>query len=253
MNNIIKKLAIIAWLTALWFVLLGNAHAWDVPSSLRVVAGARLWFSLIDGDLIQPSRTKLDIKDNLGIKQDQVAWEYFAIFRFANMHALRIVWEPRTFYDQSKNDSFAERWSLRTGYDLDLYMSPQALIGTNLELEVFGLDTRVNNVTVGGQTFNYSVKETTVIPSVGLHGTFYPALKGIALRPNVSTRVNWWSDKRASRMDVEVASAVDVPINRLWTWTVTGGYRIKNNSIQRSRDTADLTWKGFFIESSVLY
>jgi len=249
----VKKALLISWLTLLLFMLFTNVHAWEVPSYLRITSGARVWFSLIEGDLVQEDRTKLGITDNLGIKQDELAWEFLASARAGNLHVLRVRVEPATLYDQSINDCNVKVRSIRTGYDLDFYMSPQALIGANTDLDVFNLKTRVNDVTVGNSTFNYSEDNTHLIPSVGLHGTFYPILQGIAIRPNISTRVNWWDYQGTETWDWELAAAVDVPVNELWTWTLNGGYRIWNIKLKRERDTVDVIRKGFFLETSILF
>ena len=249
----VKKIAVISWLTALCFMLLSNVHAWDVPQYMRLSVGSRLWFSLIEGDLIQRDRTKLDVVQNLGLKQDQLAWEHSAVARMANIHVLRVTGSPRVTYNQSINDSSVQIWSILTGYDFDFFMTPQALIGANIDLEVLNVDTCVNNVTVAGVNFSYEDTETHVIPSVGLHGTFYPVLDEIALRPNLSGRVNWWSYRGVSKWDFELTGAVDLPVNRLWTWSISGGYRIRNDRLQRSDDTIDLTRQGFFLETSILY
>ena len=249
----IKKIAVISWLTALCFMLLSNVHAWDVPQYMRISMGSRLWFSLIEGDLIQPDRTKLDVLRNLGLKQDQLVWEHSVAVRLANIHVLRVTGLPRVTYNQSINDSSIQIWSILTGYDFDFFMSPQALIGANIDLEVLNLDTCVKNVTVAGLNFTYEDTVTQVIPSIGLHGTFYPVLDGIALRPNLSSRINWWSYRGVSKWDVEFAAAVDLPVNRLWTWSISSGYRIRNDQFQRSGDIVDLTRQGFFLETSILY
>jgi hypothetical protein len=52
------------------------------------------------------------------------------------------------------------------------------------------------------------------------HGSFYPIIESISLRPNVTGRVNWWNYNNLEAWDWEVSSAVDIPINSLWTWTI---------------------------------
>ncbi len=252
-KELIKKILIIAWLTILCFMLLGNVHAWEVPSYLRVTSGSRLWFSLIEGDLIQNDRTKLGISDNLGIKQDRLVWEYFLNARVWNIHVLRVKAEPSSLYDQSAKDSSIKAYDYRVGYDLDFYMSPQALAGFNADLEVINLRSLVNDVKVGTSVYNYAESQTRVVPSLGLHGSFYPILQAIALRPSVSGRVNWWDYESLQTWDWEVAAGVDIPVNALWTWTVNGGYRMWNVKTKRERDRVDLTRKGFFLETSVRF
>ena len=90
----VKRLLVLSWLTLLWFMLLGNVHAWEVPAYLRLQGGVRLWFSVIDGDFIQGDRTKIGFVDNLGIRQDQPVWEYFANVRVQNIHQVRLRIEP---------------------------------------------------------------------------------------------------------------------------------------------------------------
>ncbi len=43
----------------------------------------------------------------------------------------------------------------RTGYDLDFYMSPQALFGANIDINITNLETRIQDVIVGGNTYTY--------------------------------------------------------------------------------------------------
>lgn len=252
-KNIVKRLFVLSWLTLLWFMLLGNVHAWEVPAYLRLQSGVRLWFSLIDGDFIQDDRTKIGLIDNLGIRQDQPVWEYFANVRVQNIHQVRLRIEPSTLYDQSTSNSDLKVRNFRIGYDLDFYMTPQALVGFNADIDVMTLRSRVNSVRVGGTLFNYSDDKTRVIPAIGLHGTFYPLIQGVALRPNLSTRVNWWDYESVGTWDWEVATGVDIPINPLWTWTVNGGYRIWNIRLKRDYDRVDFTRRGFFVETAILF
>lgn len=248
-----RKILIIIWLTALCFLLLGNVHAWDVPSYLRINSGARMWFTAMEGDLIQPDRTKLGFADNLGLKKDNLAWEFFANFRIENIHVVRLKAEPMTVYDQSRNDSYQKYRGFYVGYDLDFYMSPQALFGLNADIGLVSLDTRVKDVVVAGTTYNYQQTGSRAIPSLGLHGTYYPILQGVALRPNVGARFNWWNYESLEAWDGEVTAAVDVPINRLWTWSVSGGYKVWHIKVKRERDTVDMNRSGFFVETAVLF
>ncbi|MFC1834271.1 hypothetical protein ACFL2Q_05995 [Thermodesulfobacteriota bacterium] len=248
-----KKALIIVWLTFLWFALLGNVHAWDVPAYLRITSGARLWFTLLDGDLIQEDKTKLGLVDNLGLKQDTLAYEYFSNFRLSNMHVLRLRFEPTTQYGQSLSGSYQKIFDFRFGYDLDFYMTPQILFGANIDMDVVKLETLVNGVRVAGSTFTYREEQTSAIPSFGLHGTFYPIVHGMALRPHVSTRANWWNFGDRATWEWDVTAGADVPVTHLWTWTVSGGYRVWNVRMDRTRDTADITRTGFFLESSILF
>ncbi len=80
-----KRNFIIAWLTILCFLLLGNVHAWEVPSYLRLNAGARAWSSVLQGDLIQNDKTKVDLINNVGIDPNKLVWELFANFRVDNI------------------------------------------------------------------------------------------------------------------------------------------------------------------------
>lgn len=248
-----KRIAITAWLTLMCFLLLANVHAWEVPSYVRLNGGSRIWFSVLDGDLIQPDKTKLGLSDNAGLKRDLLVWEYFGSARLENIHVFRFRAEPYTTYDRASNESYHKVSNYRTGYDLDFYMSPQALIGANADLDVMTLESQMNNVTVGANVYNYKDGETRVIPSFGFHGTFYPILEGISLRPNLSTRINWWNYDSLATWNWEVSGAVDVPLNHLWTWSVSGGYRIWHVDFKRDLDKVDMTRTGFFMESSVLF
>lgn len=248
-----KKILVTTWLTILCFLLLGNVHAWDVPSYLRVSAGYRSWFTGLQGDLIQNDRTKLGLTENLGIKRDKLVWEFLANFRFDNIHVLRLRTEPFTVYEQSHNDSFQKIRTASLGYDLDFYMTPQALLGLNLDVGWVDLDTRVRDVRAGGILYNYQQTGSRVVPGLGLHGTYYPILTNVALRPNIGGRANWWSYESLEAWDAELACAVDVPVNRLWTWTVSSGYRVWHLKVKRERDTVDINRTGFFVETSLLF
>lgn len=248
-----KKLVVTAWLTAMCFLLLGNVHAWEVPPYLRVTAGTRMWFTVLEGDLIQKDRTKLGLAENLGIQKDRLVWEFFANTRFNNIHVFRVKVEPTTTYDQSRNDSYQKIWNVIFGYDLDFFMSPQILFGANVEMVMLGLETRVKDAVVASSAFNYREEGTRIFPTLGLHGTYYPVLESVALRPNISSRVNWWNYDSLENWDWEVACGVDIPINRLWTWSINGGYRFWHTKIKRERDTIDMNRMGFFVETSVLF
>lgn len=248
-----KKFAITIWLTLLCFFLLGNVHAWDVPTYLRVNSGTRMWFTLLGGDAVQKDRTKIDLIDNLGIKRDKLVWEYFASVRVENIHVIRLRAEPFTDSYQSGSGSYQKIGTGSLGYDLDFYMTPQLLFGCNFDAGIMGLETRVKDATVANSFYNYLQKGTHFVPGAGLHGTFYPILDGISLRPNISGRFKWWNFNDLEAWDWEVAAAVDVPVNPLWTWGVTGGYRVWHIKLDRSQDTLDLNRTGFFIETSVLF
>ncbi len=247
-----KKLFVQAWLTVLCFLLLGDVHAWEVPTYLRINSGARMWFTQIQGDLIQKNHLKLDLGDNVGIKPNKLAWEFFTNFRFHNIHVLRFRAEPLTTYE-SRDNSYLQVRNFRLGYDLDFYMSPQMLFGANLDLSFTNYDSRVRNVTIGDATFDYSTSQNRTNPLLGLHATYYPILEEISIRPNFSTRVNWWNYESLETWDIDMSAAVDVPINCLWTWTVAGGYRIWHTKTKREKDTLDLNRNGFFLETSLLF
>jgi hypothetical protein len=248
-----KRILVTIWLTALCFLLFSNAYAWDVPAYLRVDGGSRMWFSVLEGDLIQNDKTKLDLIQNLGIEQDKLVWEFFSSFRFDNIHVLRARVVPFTEYDGSQTGSSQRFMDARLGYDLDFYMTPQVLFGANANLEFVSAETRVRNVTVAGAIFNYNANQSRCFPTLGFHGTFYPIIRGIALRPNVSSRVDWWDFGSSGTWDWEVSAAVDVPVNRLWTWTVNGGYRYWHLKLKRDRDTIDANPSGLFVETSILF
>jgi len=245
-----RKYLTIACLISL--CLIGSAQAWEVPAYLRINTGERMWFSQIEGDLVQSDRTKLGITENLGINRDKLVWEYFLNFRFDNIHLVRFRAEFPTTYE-SRNDSTLQIADYRLGYDLDFYMTPQLLFGANVDVDIFRVNTRVKDVTAARAVYNYSNDSTRVFPLVGVHGTFYPIVEGIALRPNVSGRVNWWNYQGLETWDWEVATGVDIPVNRLWTWCVNGGYRYWHVRFNRERDTPDMNLKGFFVETSILF
>jgi hypothetical protein len=248
-----KKTLVTLWLTVLCFLLLGNVYAWEVPSYMRIDAGARMWFTAINGDLIQADRTKLGLTDNLGLKEDKLAWEFFGSARIDNIHVLRCSGEIPVTYDNAVNNSYLKTWNIIVGHDLDFYMTPQMLFGSNSRLAILNLNSAVTNVTVGAVTYNYNDNRTRVIPSLGFHGTFYPILDGVSLRPSISSRINWWNYESLKTWDWEVSGSVDVPINGLWTWSVNGGYRIWRIEMERNQDTIDLYRRGFFLQTSLLF
>jgi hypothetical protein len=248
-----NKTLVTIWLTLLCFLLLGNVHAWDVPQYLRMSGGSRMWFSVLGGDLLQPDQTKIDLAGNLGLKKDQLTWEFFNSLRFNNIHVIRLRAEPSTIYEQSRTDSVLRVRDFRAGYDLDFFMSPQLLFGANVDLDVFTAQSTVQNVVVGQALYNYRDSTTRVIPELGFHATFYPILQEIALRPNLSGRVNWMNYEGVEALDCEAGVAVDVPLNRCWTWSVAGGYRFQHMKLKRDKDTLDMNRTGFFLETSILF
>jgi hypothetical protein len=211
-----------------------------------------MWFSVLEGSLLQPNRVKLDLNDNVGIKKEKIAWDFFTYIRFSNIHVLRFRFEPLTTYD-SRNDSFQKISNFRAGYDLDFFMTPQILFGANVDVNTTTFDTDVRDVLVGGNLYNYHESETKTTPLIGLHGSFYPILNDISIRPNISARVNWWNYENYETWDWETSAAVDVPINRWWTWTVNGGYRYWHTKFKRQFDTIDSNRSGFFVETSLLF
>lgn len=245
-----RRFLAITWLVSLCTV--GTAYAWEVPAYLRVNSGLRMWFTQIEGDLIQNDRTKLGITENLGTNKDKLVWQYFLNLRVDNIHLFRFRAEPSTLYE-SRNDSTIQLADYRLGYDLDFYMTPQLLFGANIDVDFFRATTRVRDVTAARTLYNYSVDTTRVNPLLGLHGTFYPIVEGIALRPNISARVDWWNYQGLETWDWEAATGVDIPVNRLWTWCINGGYRFWHMRFKSDRDTPDLNRSGFFIETSVLF
>jgi hypothetical protein len=247
-----KKVFITIWFTVLCFLLLANVHAWEVPPYLRINAGARMWFTQIQGDLIQKNRVKIDLVDNLGLKRDRLAWEFFSTWRIGNIHLIRLNIEPMSTYE-SRNESFQRITSIRAGYDLDFYMSPQSLFGVNLDINMTSFETGVNALTLGQTTYDYHVDQTRTIPLVGLHGTFYPIMEDISIRPNFSARVKWWNYESLETWDWEALGSVDIPVNRCWTWAITGGYRFWHTKSKREVDTIDVNRSGFFLESSLLF
>ncbi len=247
-----KKILVIAWLTVLCFLLLGNVHAWEVPAYVRLNAGYRMWFSVLQGDLIQNDRTKVDLINNLGIDGNKLVWEFVANLRLDNIHVFRFRTEPSSLYS-ARNDSFQKIRYFQLGYDIDFYMTPQILFGANTDLEILNTETNVKDVAVANSVFSYYENQTRTIPTLGIHGSFYPIVEGISLRPNISSRVNWWNYDNLETWDWEVSSAVDIPVNSLWTWTINSGYRFWHVKSKRDRDTIDINRGGFFIETSVLF
>ena len=53
-----KKLILVANITILWFLMAVTVYAWEVPSYLRANGGVRMWFTNIEGDLIQLDRNQ---------------------------------------------------------------------------------------------------------------------------------------------------------------------------------------------------
>ncbi len=248
-----KKSLVTIWLTVLWYLLLVNVYALDVPSFLRMNGGARMWFTELSGDVVQGDRTKIDLIENIGLTKNLLVWEFFGSARVSNVHVFRLRVEPSSLYSQSSTDSSLKVNSLRLGYDADVVMTPQLLFGSNMDLDIFRVGTQVRKAAVAGNLYNYDESETKVIPSIGVHGTFYPIVEGIALRPNISGRINWWNYQNTEMWDGELATAVDIPVNPLWTWTIGGGYRFWHTKFKRERDTLDMNRSGFFLETSILF
>ena len=76
-----KKILFMCWLIVACFLIIVNAYAWEVPNCVRADAGVRMWFTVLEGDLIQSDRTKIGIAENMGLKRDKLAWEFFANVR----------------------------------------------------------------------------------------------------------------------------------------------------------------------------
>ncbi len=248
-----KKLLVVFWLITACFLIIGRVYAWEVPGYVRADAGVRMWFSVLEGDLIQSDRTKIGIAENMGLKKDKLAWEFFADLRVHNAHVFRLNAEPGTVYDQSVNGSYEKIRDWRLGYDLDFYMTPQFLFGANIDLVLAGYDTRVSNAVVGAQLYNYNEYTSLTFPTIGLHGAFYPIFENISLRPKLGGRVNWWNYNSLETWRWEVLSGVDIPVNMFWTWSISGGYRADHIKFKSNTDTQDINRTGFFLETSVLF
>lgn len=248
-----KKIILFINVSIIFALSVLTAYAWEVPNYLRANGGVRMWFTKIDGDLIQRDRTKIGLGENMGLQKDQLVWEFFASTRFDNIHVLRLRAEPSTTYDQSANDSYLKIKDWRLGYDFDFYMAPQILFGINLDLVFVGYDTEVNNVTVAASTYNYRLDSNKFFPTLGVHGTFYPIVEGIALRPNIAGRVNWWNYHNFETWNWEALTGVDIPVNPYWTWNISGGYRYDHIKFKREIDTLDVNRSGFFLETSLLF
>ncbi len=232
---------------------MGNVYAWEVPNFVRADAGVRMWFTVLEGDLIQSDRTKIGIAENMGLKRDKLAWEFFAALRLYNAHVFRLEAEPGTVYDQSANGSSVKIRDWRLGYDLDFYMTPQFLFGANMDLVLAGYNNQVSGVVVGDRTYNYSENVSLTFPTIGCHGTFYPIFQNIALRPKLGGRVDWWNYNSLETWRWEVMSGVDIPVNMFWTWTISGGYRSDHIKFKGDVNTQDINRTGFFLETSVLF
>ncbi len=139
-----KNTIITIWLTILCFLLLSNVHAWEMPACVRVDGGSRMWFTTLQGDLLQRDRTKLDLIENLGLKINDLVWSYAIGARIKNIQVLRLRLEPYDIYEQPGGGSSLRVTDLRTGYDLDFYMSPQVLFGANIDLDVLNVETCQN-------------------------------------------------------------------------------------------------------------
>ncbi len=248
-----KKIILITKIAIICLLITGQGHAWEVPNNIRANAGTRMWFTNIEGDLIQRDRTKIGLGENMGLRKEKLVWEFFASMRFDNVHVFRLRTEPQTVYDQSSNDSYLQIKNWRLGYDLDFYMTPQFLFGANINLVLAGYDAKVSNVMVGGSSYNYRLEANKVFPTLGVHGTFYPIVEGVALRPNIAGRVNWWNNGDFETWEWEALSGVDIPINSYWTWNVSGGYRYDHIKFKREIDTVDINRGGFFLETSLLF
>ncbi len=248
-----KKFALISSLIVLSILMIEQGYAWEVPSYIRANAGVRMWFTNIEGDLIQRDRTKIGLGENMGLTKEKLAWEFFASARFDNAHVFRLRVDPQTTYNQSSTDSYLQIRDWRLGYDLDFYMTPQILFGANIDLAIDGYDTKVSNVLVGGAPYNYRIEGNKVFPMLGIHGTFYPIVQGVALRPNIAARVNWWNYNDFETWEWEALTGVDIPINMYWTWNVSGGYRYDHIKFKREIDTMDLNRSGFYLETSLLF
>jgi hypothetical protein len=248
-----KKIILNISIMILSALMVQTALAWEVPSCIRANGGFRMWFSNIEGDLIQLDRTKIGLGENMGLTKEKLVWEYFASMRFDNVHVFRLRAEPSTVYDQSSNDSYLQLKDWRLGYDLDFFMTPQVLLGANINLVFSGYDTKVSEVVVGATTYNYRSEANKVFPTLGVHGTFYPIVEGIALRPNISGRVNWWNYRDFETWEWEALTGVDIPVNMYWTWNVSGGYRYDHIKFKREIDTLDANRSGFFLETSLLF
>jgi hypothetical protein len=248
-----KKYLVTTWMTVFWYLLLVNVYAFDIPCFLRLNGGVRMWFSELSGDLVQGDRTKIDLIANGGLNRNLLVWDFFGSARVNNIHVFRFRVEPSSLYGQSANDSWFKVSSLRLGYDADVVMTPQLLFGANIDLDTYRAATGIGNVRVGGNSYHYDASDTKFIPSLGAHGTFYPIMDGIALRPNIFGRFNWWNYQGTELWDAEMAAGVDIPVNPLWTWTIAGGYRFWHTKFNRDRDTLDVNRTGFFLETSVLF
>ena len=220
---------------------------------MRLSGGARVWFSKIGGNLIQPNQAKLGLCEDLGINSEKVVWDMFGALRLDNVHVLRLRGETGTSYDQSKTDSFFKTWNVQATYDLDFYMTPKFLLGSQSAVTILGLESFVNNVTVGDTVYNYQERSWKMVPSMGFHGIYYPILIGIAVRPNVSARVSWWSYESIQLRDWEVAGSFDVPFNAFWTCSIGGGYRAWSLNLKRDKDRIDINRTGYFLEASFMF
>lgn len=248
-----KKIPIFLIIAALIQICPQMCQAWEVPAYLRIDSGARLWFSELDGDLIQEDNTKIGVDTNLGLKTDQLAWEIFGSGRFDNIHVVRLNYQMETAYENAKTGSTQKFWNLDLAYDLDFYMTPRVLFGTHSKVTILHVDTQVKDIEIGETPYNYSSKGSHTIPGVGLHGAYYPIIGGVAIRPVVTGRASWWNQGTTQNWNWEVATGMDVPLTTLWTWSLSGGYQFRRIKLQRDTDSVELDRRGFFIQGSLLF
>ena len=75
-----------------------NAFSGEAPPYVRLHGEAKVWFSKIGGDLIQPDQTKLGLTENLGINSEKVVWDMSCGLRLDNVHVLRFHGEVGTSF-----------------------------------------------------------------------------------------------------------------------------------------------------------
>ena len=61
-----KKIILTISVFILSALIIETGYAWEVPNCIRANAGVRMWFSNIEGDLIQLDRTKIGLGEKHG-------------------------------------------------------------------------------------------------------------------------------------------------------------------------------------------
>ena len=82
---------------------------------------------------------------------------------------------------------------------------------------------------------------------MGFHGTYYPILMGIAVRPNMSARVSWWNYESIRLPRLGSDPLIAVTLNAFWTCSIGGGSRAWSLNLKRDKDGIDIHRTGYFL------